>query len=627
MCGIAGFIHEDKCNDLCASMQLKLHALQECRGPDASSTWSKMKNGVTYHLYHQRLRIQDLSPAADQPMQSKLNSNIRLVFNGEIYNVDEMKSTFLSDTKLRTHSDTEILVEALASNNFQKVLENIRGMFAFGKVNLSEDKIILARDRFGEKPLHFWRDEKRLVFASQYDSIAEAIKLLQLPIEFDQEAIYEYLIYGYFPYHTSFIKGIEKLGPGSAIEIDTTKNFMIPNQFRWIPKWRTSKPIDRDFEILETELEKAIKLQLIGDVPVGVFLSGGCDSTYVSALAQKLNTDAIHSFSLGFENSDFDESEFALKAASELKTNHHAITMTSNDAFEILPTVLRAFAEPLGDPSVLPTTFISREARKYVTVVLTGDGADELFFGYGRYARFLQLNNLNDSILFSRIAQQISCLLSAVVPNKYKSKFLRFCKSLENNTNGKKYSILVGFSHINSVVDSESFEAVVCKSTEMLWNKGSGNVLQNRLREIDVDSYLTDDILTKVDRASMSFALETRAPFLDPKVNQLAQSASELWLNEREQKRAIKQLLEKHVSSEIFRRNKMGFGAPLGDWFRTTLNSWCVEVISQTDWVALGIRTDFVIEIWNQILNSDDTHVTYLWMLLSLAEGVRKFAA
>lgn len=621
MCGIAGFVHKNSCDEACLKIEEKIQELQECRGPDAHSTWSESKNGVTYHLYHQRLRIQDLSAAADQPMHSTTNIAAHIVFNGEIYNVAEISGKYLLNYMPHTHSDTEVLLEALSKHEVDKVLNSIRGMFAFGYLDVSDQKLILARDRFGEKPLHYWKNENLVFFSSQYNAVVESMKILGEEIEFDQDSIYEYLIYGYFPYHASLVKGVCKLAPGSKLTINF-ENILNLNVERWVSKWHSSKTEEMPFENLEKTLEEAIALQLIGDVPIGVFLSGGCDSTLVSAIAQKLNSRPIHSFSLGFENSTFDESKFALQAANEIGTNHHALIMTANDAAEILPAVLAAFPEPLGDPSTLPTTFISRETRKHVTVALTGDGADELFYGYGRYARFAELEQFKSSLKIPRYFVQPIKRLIGFLTKKLRSKAHRLIGFLSTDNPGISYANLVGFAHIKSVIDLDSFEKVLERTLTRLWNKGQSKEIVHRLREIDTDSYLADDILVKVDRAAMAYSLETRAPFLDPEVAQLAAKSNSKWLVECEQKHVIKVILEKYVSSEIYRRNKMGFGAPLGDWFRTSLKDWAESYVYSFNWEQVKVSSQFVKSNWQQILVKDDSNVTYIWILLLLASSV-----
>jgi asparagine synthase (glutamine-hydrolysing) len=315
-------------------------------------------------------------------MHSKNSQGLHIVYNGEIYNPNEIKNEFIPDVALRTHSDTEILTEVLAVDDPCKVLNAVRGMFAIGSYNSGLESLDLIRDYFGEKPLHYTFGNDYIIFASQFDTVAQSLKTMGYSLEVNQESIYKYLILGYFPFGSSLYNNVYKVHPGSLVRFNLKAGTSFtPEQHYWTSPWKTSAPVDKPINVLENFLSAAVFEQLISDVPVGVFLSGGVDSTLVSALAKKFSKNPIHSFSLGFSEADFDESTYALKASRELGTQHHALQMTSANALEILPEVLRAFPEPLGDPSVFPTTFISREAKKTVTVVLTGDGADELFFG------------------------------------------------------------------------------------------------------------------------------------------------------------------------------------------------------------------------------------------------------
>lgn len=623
MCGISGYIHKNKCDEKCQEISDVVKSLQVCRGPDSQSELVEVRDDFTYHLHHQRLRIQDLSTGADQPMNSNTNNDAHIVFNGEIYNYSEIRKKFCKDATLKTHSDTEILLESLNLNNSELVLGEIRGMFSIGYLDVNKRNLVLARDRFGEKPLHYYQDENCIIFASQFDSIVDSMKILGKPITFDQESIYEYLMFGYFPIHTSFIKGVQKLSPGSLITFTFSDQISYQKK-EWIEKWKVTESDESNVNDLETTINEAIELQLIGDVPIGVFLSGGCDSTLVSAIAQKLNSSSIHSFSLGFENSKFDETFFAEMAASQIGTNHHAFQMTANDAADILPMVLSAYPEPLGDPSVFPTTFLSREVRKFVTVALTGDGADELFFGYGRYKRYLELRKFN--FFSSQLLRKIIFQASNFLPLKFKSKVQRIANIVSENSAGNVYISLVGFAHFNSLSDPEKFESFKKEKIEEFWQKSDSKNTINHLRELDVATYLTDNILVKVDRAAMKFSLETRAPYLDRKVSEFAAKAPVSWLYRVEQKRALKDILSKYVSRDVYIRQKMGFGAPLGDWFTTTLKSWCNECVENGNWDALGISKNYVEKLWAEIQVGDNSNVTYFWMLLALNNSATRFS-
>lgn len=619
MCGIAGYIHKGDCNALCSTTEAQVHKLQACRGPDSQDTYTFTKKGITFHLYHQRLRIQDLSSSADQPMESSLSPGNFIVFNGEIYNEKEIKGLFVPNLSKRTNSDTEVLLESLVKTSLPEVLSSARGMFAFGFLDSNRGKLSLARDRFGEKPLHYWFNESQLFFSSQFDTTVCFLKSNRQTIRLNQNSILYYLMLGYFPYEHSMVENVNKLAPGSFIEFEFFgSRFNRTNEKRWFPRWKVMESQPRKFEVFHLLMQSVVEEQLVGDVPVGVFLSGGVDSTLISALAQSKNSQPIHSFSVGFERFDFDESKFALQAANELRTNHHALLMTEKDALDILPSVLKAYAEPLGDPSVFPTTFVSREARKHVTVALTGDGADEFFYGYGRYKRFLELERLVGVFQGGALKRTLSESLSWIPKELRMEKLQRIIFALSVNSPAMTYLSLIGLGHQLDMSSISNKDKQNLEIANFLWRKGFAKNPVNRLREIDIDSYLCDDILVKVDRASMAFGLETRAPFLDHRVQELASTAEFSWLNSTESKAVVKHTLEKYVSSSVFRRPKMGFGAPLGDWFAGSLREWAYSITSDVDWPSLGIESTYVIGLLGEVLKGKHDKSAHLWSLLSL---------
>lgn len=624
MCGIAGFVHKGKCSPRCQQLETQVHKLQACRGPDAQTNSTFIEADTVIHLYHQRLKIQDLSDQANQPMTSKDNS-LTMVFNGEVYNVDDLRKRFVPNHSLRTRSDTEVLVEALAKSDMQSVLDQVRGMFAIGLFNRRNGVITLVRDRFGEKPLHYWHGPDYFFFSSQYDSVVAFMNQFGIEVKFDQESIWSYLTFGYFSYDSSLVSGVQKIPPGGIIEVVTSsKAIRLHKKPRWFQPWEAEGKEDLSMDSLHDAMQSAVQEQLIGDVPVGVFLSGGSDSTLVSALAQRALSQPIHSFSVGFENPKYDESRFAKQAATEIGTRHHPFVMRSSDALDILENVLTAFAEPLGDPSVFPTTFVSREARKHVTVCLTGDGADELFFGYGRYTRFLQLQSLTRVPRIHRLIPMIRLAAKAVPSSRFQSKFDRLSSALHGSDPSSIYSSLVGFPNYNVAINSTKSNNSRLGAMVGLWGKGKSNSALDRLREIDLDSYLCDDILVKVDRAAMAFGLETRAPFLDYRIQQFARIAPEKWLHGVENKFVLKEILSRYVSSSVYRRPKMGFGAPLSDWFRRELQDWVRSTVSGTDWESLGIDHIKVKEISSEIMSGNDSEETFFWALCALGSATQR---
>jgi asparagine synthase (glutamine-hydrolysing) len=618
MCGIAGYIHKSTCTELCSDLGKKVQELQACRGPDNNSTTTYVAENWTTHFYHQHLRVADLNTLANQPMRSKADPALSIILNGEIYNHSRLRSQ-LKHQPL-THSDTEVLVELIAQKSAAETLKLIRGMFAWATLNEREAEFQLVRDRFGEKPLHLVKNSDSIFFSSQYDSAAYFIKKTS-DFQIDRGALSSYFSLGYVPYRQSLLTGIEKITPGGMFTLNLkSPDWTSTQQTRWIPPFEATADKQFTAEELEGTLRKSVREQLEADVPVGLFLSGGVDSSLISALAQQEHSQSMHSFSIGFEQDDFDESTYALNVANALGTTHHARKMTSEDARSILNKVTHAFTEPLGDPSVFPTTFVSQFAREHVTVCLTGDGADELFFGYGRYARyqFLEQSIQRSSSLktLASTAVMIPGLLSLLGP-----RGARLRRLIESNAPLETYLPLVGFQHINQAISRIPLTLEGGISREYL-NLNPKDSSLNWMREFDVDSYLADDILVKVDRAAMSSSLETRAPFLDSRVVEIAGSLDKNGLVNPSQKNILKLIIGKYAPNVDFDRKKQGFGAPLGDWFRSSLKDWGASIIEETDWESLGLIDTEVNDIWDGLQKSSKKDATHEWLILSLGSSV-----
>jgi asparagine synthase (glutamine-hydrolysing) len=620
MCGIAGYIHKNTCSDFCTDLGAKVQELQACRGPDNNSTTTYSGESWTTHFYHQHLRVADLNPLANQPMRSKENSALSIILNGEIYNHSELRSQLKSQPL--THSDTEVLVELIAQKGVTQTLKLIRGMFAWATLNEKDSQIELVRDRFGEKPLHLVKYSDSVFFSSQYDSASYFVKKTS-GVEIDQNALSSYLCLGYVPYRQSLVKGIEKITPGGKFTLNLkSPDWTVTQQSRWIAPFEATNSKNYTSEELEEALRKSVREQLEADVPVGLFLSGGVDSSLVSALAQQEHSQSMHSFSIGFEQNDFDESTYALSVADALGTTHHARKMTSGDALSILEKVTSAYTEPLGDPSVFPTTFVSQFAREHVTVCLTGDGADELFFGYGRYARYqfleqsFQKSSLIKSLGFMGV--KIPGLISM-----FGHRGARLRGLIESNSPLETYLPLVGFQHISQAISSFplTLKGGICEKYLNLNQKESS---LNWMREFDVDTYLTDDILVKVDRAAMASSLETRAPFLDSRVVEIAKTLGKNGLVDPSQKSILKGIIGTYTPGVDFERKKQGFGAPLGDWFRSSLRDWGTSIIEETDWGSLGLIDVEINNLWTEIQKSNKKDATFEWLILSLGSSVAR---
>ena len=621
MCGIAGYVHKRSCTDFCDDLGKKVQELQACRGPDNHTTTTYLNESWTTHFYHQHLRVADLNPLANQPMRSNIDQALSIILNGEIYNHSELRSE-ISRQPL-THSDTEVLIEILAQNGTTETLKKIRGMFAWATINERTSEIELVRDRFGEKPLHLVKKSDAIFFSSQYDSATYFIKRIE-SLKVDQMAVGSYLTLGYVPYRQSLFKGIEKISPGGKFTLNLKRqDWSEEHQTRWIALFEVKETLKHTSEELEQVLRKSVKEQLEADVPVGLFLSGGVDSSLVSALAQQEHTQSMHSFSIGFEQKDFDESAYAFGISQALGTTHHARTMTASDANLILDKVTSAYPEPLGDPSVFPTIFVSQFAREHVTACLTGDGADELFFGYGRYSRFQFLEEGMDGSSKSTSFALKLAKSSPGLLNLFGAKGARLKGILNSDSLLQTYLPLVGFGHISKNYANFDLSLENGINEHYLRRKLDKPSL-NWMREFDIDTYLTDDILVKVDRAAMASSLETRAPFLDPRVVHIAQTLGQFGTSQPSQKSILKNIVGKYAPSGQFDRKKQGFGAPLGEWFRTTLKEWGTAIIHETDWNSLDLKSLEIEKLWAELQKGEKLDATFEWLILSLGSSVKR---
>jgi asparagine synthase (glutamine-hydrolysing) len=496
-------------------------------------------------------------------------------------------------------------------------------MFAWATLNEKTSEFELIRDRFGEKPLHLVKRPDSVFFSSQYDSAAFFIKKTE-SLDVDQMALSSYLTLGYVPYRQSLFRGIEKISPGGKFTLNLRRaDWSQEQQSRWIAPFEIQDEQPHTSDELEEVLRNSVREQLEADVPVGLFLSGGVDSSLISALAQQEHSQSMHSFSIGFEQNDFDESTYALSVADALGTTHHARRMTSEDALSILEKVTNAYTEPLGDPSVFPTTFVSQFAREHVTVCLTGDGADELFFGYGRYSRFQFLEKGLSSQTKSVSAALKGAKLQPKLLSLFGTKGARLKGILNSNSPLQTYLPLVGFAHLSKNMVDFDLNLQHGINSEFLREQFDKPSL-NWMREFDIDTYLTDDILVKVDRAAMASSLETRAPFLDSRVVSVAQSMGINGLSNPSQKSILKDIVYKYAPSGNFDRKKQGFGAPLGIWFRSTLKNWGVSIIDDTNWEQIGMDSSQVKKMWNDLQESDRHDATFEWLILSLGTSITK---
>ena len=569
------------------------------RGPDDSGIWIDNETGI--HLGHRRLSIVDLSIAGHQPMISP-SGRFVIVYNGEIYNHLELRKE-LSHTNWRGHSDTESLLAGLEEWGIERTLKKCVGMFAFALWDTQKHKLTLARDRFGEKPLYYGWQNGAFLFSSELKALK---KHPAFTGTINRESITSQLRYSYIPAPLSIYQDIHKLPPGSYLELDKNRTNNRIRHYWSLPSvagrsqgslfhGSDSEAIDE----LESRLKETLKAQMIADVPLGAFLSGGIDSSAIVALMQCQTSRPIHTFTIGFQESAYNEATHAKRVAKHLGTKHTELYISPQEALATIGILPSLYDEPFSDSSQIPTYLVSRMTKEHVTVALSGDGGDELFGGYNRHFSAGPIwNKLNRvphlaRLAISKVLQSLSresvegiySSISSVLPKRFQVAHLR--------------SKLEKLADISKATD---FESVYLSLTSQ-WNETDSIVIDGKdnrrlpinakdltefdhahqMMLLDSVSYLPGDILTKVDRASMGVSLETRVPFLDHRLVEFAWSLPlHLKIREGQGKWILRQILHKHIPKEIVERPKMGFGVPIDNWLRDPLRDWAESLLCES---------------------------------------------
>ncbi len=571
MCGISGcFIgkHSNKSNEYLLDSTKTLSEQIFHRGPDSGGLWTDEKEKIFFA--HNRLKIIDLSKQGDQPMKS-YSENLVIIYNGEIYNHEEIKYKLLKECndkiKFRNRTDTEVLINAIEFWGIDRTLNIVKGMYSFALWNKLTKKLVLCRDRFGEKPLYYLFNEDGLYFSSEIKSF----KSLNIFNSISHDNFNFFLNYGYNLNNNTIFSSIKKIPPGSYIEFDkenlNKKTITIVNY--WDNEEIAKKSLKKlnkntlDDICSETEniLKKIIEKQLIADVKTGVFLSGGIDSSLVTALAQKQSNTKISTFSIGFDVKDYDESDIAKKTSKLLNTNHHEYIMTSSDLINILEKKT-LMDEPFYDVSQYPTYLLSKFTAQHVKVCLSGDGGDEIFGGYNRYL-------INDKLL--KITKFIKLLkLQGFVSNQIDKEYLNFflnkigLNQLENKKDKLKALI---FSESEPDLYEKLLRVENTNKNKNVINYKKISNLPNNFMINDTQNYLPNNILYKVDALSMLNSLEVRAPFLDNELFEYAWSIPfNLKFYKKKSKFILKKILSKYLNEKVLNMPKMGFDIPLFTW-------------------------------------------------------------
>ena len=630
MCGIAGFVGASSNPYACLDRMIqKINH----RGPDDKGIWHDEKSKIGFA--HARLSILDLSSAGHQPMHSSSNRYV-IIFNGEIYNYKEILSQLEknSSIKMRGHSDTEVLLAAIERWGLEKTLKKTSGMFALALWDKKNYVLSLARDRIGEKPLYYGWIDDTFIFASELKAIKEFPGFNN---KIDRDSLALFLRYSSIPAPYSIYKGISKLRPGFILEFVPASKKIKEYEFWSLEKTYKTAKKDQQFKNdkhalieLEKVLSKAVAQQMQSDVPLGAFLSGGIDSSTIVSLMQSQSKQKINTFSIGFDVEGFNEAEHAKAVANHLKTNHFDMYVTEQDALDVIPNLHLIYDEPFADSSQIPTFLVSKIAKQKVTVALSGDAGDELFGGYNRYiftkSMFGKIKKTPSLIKY--LARKLIFSLSEESWNKYLGRLL------ENRFANLGYKLHKGADVLNSASIRElhfKLASLIQNPSNWLINSTEPSTILNdkveRFSEFnpieqmmiyDLLTYLPTDILTKVDRAAMAVSLETRVPFLDPKVIEFSANLPLNYkIRDGQSKWILRELLYKHVPKDLIERPKMGFAVPLAEWLRGPLKDWAEFLLDEKRLHEEGFfNVDVVREKWNEHVSGKRNWHYQLWNVL-----------
>ncbi|MBU4220132.1 MAG: asparagine synthase (glutamine-hydrolyzing) [Euryarchaeota archaeon] len=640
MCGITGFLGSahQKVNLLVTTVKQMADTLNH-RGPDDSGVWVDAETGIA--LGHRRLSIVDLSSTGHQPMHSACGRYV-IVFNGEIYNFKTLRRELEPlEQKFRGHSDTEVMLAAISHWGLEEAVKRFNGMFAFALWDKQEQRLHLARDRLGEKPLYYGWMGKTFLFGSE-------LKALRVHPDFNKEinrdALALYLRHNYVPAPYSIYKGIYKLPPGTILTLNRADSTSTPAPIpywsaREVAEYGVAKPftgsVEEAIDQLDSLLREAVKMRMEADVPLGAFLSGGVDSSLVVALMQAQSDIPVKTFSIGFNESEYNEAEYAKAVAKHLGTDHTELYVTPEQAMAVIPRLPTLYDEPFADSSQIPTFLVSELARRQVTVSLSGDGGDELFAGYNRYF-------LGKSIwkgigwMPKRMRRAASGMLTAISPQTWESMFQKMKHILPGKI--KQQNPGDKLQKLSEILDVDDPEAMYLRFVSH-WKDPVSIVLDSyepptaitdktqwvdmpdfiqKMMFLDTITYLPDDILVKVDRASMGVSLEARVPLLDHRVVEFAWSLPmSMKIRDGQTKWILRQVLYKYVPRELIERPKMGFGVPIDSWLRGPLREWAEVLLDERRLCEEGfLNPQPIREKWAEHLSGKRNWQYYLWDVL-----------
>ena len=632
MCGICGKVSSNTNTNINEDLIRKMCSVLTHRGPDDEGVYvspssypsPRRREGIRVGLGHRRLSIIDLSPAGHQPMSNE-DGSLWIVMNGEIYNFPELREVLEKKGHVfKSHSDTEVLLHLYEDRGVDCLVE-LRGMFAFAIWDAKRERLFIARDRVGKKPLHYIFRNNTLIFASEMKAL---LKDPEVSTEVNRPAISDYLTYGYIPTPETIFNNIMKLPPAHFMLYEKG-NIRIQKywQLDFSKKIKLSEPeyCERIMELLE----EATRIRLISDVPLGAFLSGGIDSSAVVYIMSKFTSDPVKTFSIGFEEETHSELKYAKVIADRFKTDHHEY-IVKPDAIELLPKLVWNYNEPYADSSALPSYYVAKMTRQKVKVALNGDGGDEGFGGYERFmaARFAEvirrrLPNGFRKFVLKPVARRIP---ESLKYNNFFTKLKRFVLMAERPYSERHYNWMSIFR------DKEKEDLFTDEFKKETGNRHSFFYLNNAFQECaskdivdlvmstDFKTYLLDDLLVKMDIATMSNSLEGRSPFLDHKLLEFAASVpSDVKIKGRRLKYILKKSLRGKLPDEILSRGKMGFGIPVDSWFRNELRNYSYDILMSQSFIKRGyFKREAIGRLLEDHVRARANNGARIWALVNL---------
>ena len=639
MCGIAGFIdlrRQTSSENLCAMAKRMADTLQH-RGPDDGSVWADAAAGIA--LGHRRLSIIDLSPNGRQPMSSASGRYV-IVFNGEIYNFQELRGELEGTEAFRGHSDTEVMLACVERWGIEASLARWNGMFAFGLWDRQERILHLGRDRFGEKPLYYGWMGDTFLFASELKALRTHPAFRT---EVNRDALALYLRHNCVPAPHSIFRGVYKLLPGHLLRVAADTGAEVKPAPYWSLRQTAERGVRNAFrgseadavEQLERLLRDALKIRMVADVPLGVFLSGGIDSSTIAALMQAQSARPVRTFSIGLAETDYNEAGNAAAVARHLGTEHTEICVTPKEALEVIPNLANIYDEPFSDSSQIPTCVLARLTRRHVTVALSGDGGDEVFGGYNRHVWGRRVDGAIRWVPRTARAA-LAGMITSVSPQRWDSLY-GLCEqllpeTLKHRMPGYKLHKL---SWILKSKNGRSAYADLCahwtepakialgsEEPETILKSEDGwpnlPTLAEQMMCMDSVTYLPDDILTKVDRATMAVSLEARVPYLDHRLVEFVWSLPlAMKLREGKGKTILRRVLHRHVPQELIDHPKTGFGIPLDAWLRGPLRDWAEALLSEQCLRSEGyLDPEPIRKMWGAHISGQGAWQYHLWDVL-----------